>query len=65
MTKNWINLRTFHTAPEAFMAQSLLQEHEIEAMIENQHAANISVAGGVTLVVEAGYAQKALTILDA
>ena len=65
MTEKWINLRTFDTTTDAFLARSLLQEHEIETMIENQHMANMynPAVGGATLMVEAQNAQKALEIL--
>lgn len=67
MSEQWVTLRTFDTTTDAFLAKSLLEEHEIVSIIEDQHMANMynPAVGGATLKVAFTDAQKAHDILQA
>ena len=66
MTEPWITLKTCDNSAEAYMYRSVLEQHDITAVLEDLHMAMTHAAGmgGVKLMVAPGDLDRARAVLE-
>lgn len=67
--KNWVNIISFTYPHEAHLAKGFLEASDIEVIIKDEFTVQVNnlysnAIGGVKLLVEAGSAEEALSLLE-
>ncbi len=63
MEQEWITLKCYDNSLDATLAQSVLAQNEIKAMLLDMHMGNHLGTGGVRLLVNEGQLEQAQIVL--